>query len=109
MQRVGFVVGKVNAFRLLQQRQYFAKTIAIRIWSLFSGCGWNGINKRMMANQSELFGDPFGRQNEIHMAGRPGATRHAVILSRFQILRKRNTTLRLNGLQSKRPIGIRTR
>ncbi len=67
------------------------------------------IKKRVTANPPQLFGNTLGRENKIHVAGCRGTARHAVILRRLRILRKRDSTLSLDGLQSERAVRIRAR
>jgi len=89
-QRVGLVQTEVDARRPSPQRQDFIEAVLVReLRRLFrAGFGdFGGGDVRMAADAREFFGDPFGREREVHAPGGDGAARHAVILGGFRFLR----------------------
>ena len=79
-----------------------------RVWSGFCGAGQNvASNVRMPRNPRKLLRDPFGREHIVHTARLNRASRHAVILRRRFVLRKRYASMRLDFGHSHR--SVRTR
>ena len=75
----------------------------------FGRRGWRNrqqpaIQRWMIAQPRQLFGDPLRRQNKVHAAGIHRTVRHPVVF-RGVVLRERDAPFPFDGLQAQRSIG----
>ena len=72
-------------------------------------CHWRLADIRMATDPGQFPGNCFRRPDEIHASGSNGTLRHPSKLRRGGVLGKGHAPLGLDGLESQRPIGSRSR
>ncbi len=109
LQRGVLVVGEVHSGRFLQQPEQRVEVAALHTLNSFHCRRHNPRHVRMLADPAQLSRNVLRRQDKVDVPCIHRIARHAVVLRRLLVLRKRDASRRFDGPASFGPVRCRSR